>query len=119
MSIVLALVIGVIAGVSGGLFGIGGGIIIVPALVVAFGFTQQKAQGTSLVALLAPVGLLALLEYHKRGDADLKLGALIALGFVVGSIFGAKIAVGLSPETMRRTFAVFLMCVSIWMFVRK
>lgn len=119
MNTVLALAIGVAAGLSGGLFGIGGGIVIVPALAVALGFSQQKAQGTSLVALLAPVGLLALLEYHKRGEADLKVGALIAAGFVAGSFFGARLAVELNETTMRKAFAVFLVTVGVWMFARK
>ena len=119
MDIVWALAIGMVAGVSGGLFGIGGGIVIVPLLAVAFGFSQQKAQGTSLVALLAPVGILALLQYYKRGEADLKVGALVALGFVGGSYFGARVATGLSEEAMRKGFAGFLMAVAVWMFVRK
>lgn len=119
MSILLALVIGAVAGVSGGMFGIGGGIVVVPALVVAFGFSQQKAQGTSLVALLAPVGILALIDYYRRGEADLKIGALVAAGFVVGSFFGARVAGGLSEEAMRKGFAVFLVAVAIWMFTKK
>lgn len=115
----MALLIGATAGVFGGLFGIGGGIVIVPALVVAFGFSQQKAQGTSLVALLAPVGTPALLEYYRRGEADLKVGALLAAGFLVGSAFGAKVAIGLNEEAMRKGFAVFLVAVAIWMFTKK
>lgn len=119
MDIALGLLIGVLAGVSGGLFGIGGGIIIVPALIAAFQFTQQKAQGTSLVALIAPVGILGLIEYYKRGDADLKVGATVAIGFVFGSLGGAKIATNLDEAVMRKSFAVFLVAVAIWLFTRK
>ena len=84
MWIVYCIIIGLAAGVLGGLFGIGGGIIIVPALGLAFGFSQHKAQGTSLVALLAPVGLLALMNYYREGNADLVKGAWIAAAFFVG-----------------------------------
>lgn len=116
---ILALVIGAMAGVLGGSFGIGGGILIVPALVVGFGFSQQKAQGTSLVALLAPVGILALIEYYKRGEADLKLGGLIALGFLFGAFGGSQLALGLDELTMRRSFAAFLVIVAAWLIFGK
>jgi uncharacterized membrane protein YfcA len=119
MHIFIAIVIGVAAGIAGGLFGIGGGVLIVPALVVALKFSQQKSQGTSLVALLAPVGILALLEYRQRGEVDLTVGIFIACGFLVGAYLGAKMALGLPEETMRRIFAVFLMIVAIWMFTKK
>ena len=119
MTEAIALVIGLLAGVLGGTFGIGGGILIVPALVLAFGFTQQKAQGTSLVALIAPVGILALIEYHKKGDADVKLGLIIAAGFLVGGLYGARIALSLDPLTMRRVFALFLLAVAAWMVFGK
>ena len=109
------MVIGVLAGVLGGTFGIGGGILIVPALALTLGFSQQKAQGTSLVALLAPVGALALMEYYRKGEADLKVGGLIACGFLVGGFFGSKIALGLDPLLLRRCFAVFLVVVAAWM----
>lgn len=110
---------GLVAGVCGGLFGIGGGIIIVPFLVYALGFTQKKAQGTSLVALLAPVGLLGLMEYYKNGDADIKKGALIAAGFVFGAFAGSKFAVGISDDIMRKSFAAFLVIVGLYMFFRR
>lgn len=110
---------GVLAGVCGGLFGIGGGIIIVPFLILAAGFTQKKAQGTSLVALLAPVGLFGLLEYWKEGQADLAKGAWIALGFVAGAYLGSRIAIGLDEMVMRKAFAIFLVAVGAYMFFRK
>jgi hypothetical protein len=112
---VIALIIGGFAGLLGGLFGIGGGIIIVPAVVVGFGFSQHKAQGTSLVALLAPVGILALVEYYKRGETDLKLGGLIALGFLFGALFGSRFALNLDEFIMRRAFAAFLVIVAAWL----
>lgn len=116
---IVALVIGLFAGVLGGAFGIGGGILIVPALVLAMRFSQQKAQGTSLVALLAPVGILALIEYYNRGEADLKVGLIIAVGFLFGAFGGAHIAVSLDETTMRRAFAVFLIVVAAWLVFGK
>jgi uncharacterized membrane protein YfcA len=116
---ILALLIGGIAGMLGGSFGIGGGVLIVPALVLAFGFSQQKSQGTSLVALLAPVGILALIEYYKKGDVDFKVGGIIAVGFLFGGIVGARIALQLDELTMRRCFAAFLMIVAAWMLITK
>ena len=111
MGTILLLLIGVTAGVSGGFFGIGGGILIVPALVGFAGFTQQKAQGTSLVALIAPVGLFALGEYYRRGEVDLRGGAWIAGGFLIGGWVGSRFATGLDEVTMRRFFAVFLFAI--------
>ncbi len=119
MEWLIALAGGVLAGICGGLFGIGGGIVMVPFLIVTLGFAQKKAQGTSLVALLAPVGLLALTEYYKSKNVDFKIGGFLALGFVVGAWGGSKIAVGLSDEMMRKGFSVFLVAVGIYMFFKK
>lgn len=115
----LAIVIGLVAGVLGGVFGIGGGILIVPALVFFLGFSQLKAQGTSLVALLAPVGILALIQYYKKGEADMKIGLIIAAGFFLGAFFGSKLALNLNELVMRRSFAGFLVFVAIMLFFKK
>ncbi len=119
MYVALCLLCGLLAGVLGGFFGVGGGIVIVPFLTLAMGFTQHKAQGTSLVALLAPVGLLGLINYYKAGNADLKTGALIALAFFGGAWIGSKFAVGLNEDVMRKAFAVFLVLVGAYTFFRK
>jgi uncharacterized membrane protein YfcA len=111
--------IGIVAGICGGAFGIGGGVLIVPALMLLLGFSQLKAQGTSLVALLAPVGLFALLEYHKSGETDLKVGAVVATGFLVGGIFGSKLALSLDEVVVRRGFAGFLILVGVWLVIRR
>jgi len=87
--------------------------------VIGFGFTQQRAQGTSLVALLAPVGILALMTYYKRGEADLKLGGLIAVGFLFGGLGGSHLAMGMDEVTMRRVFALFLLLISCWLLFGK
>jgi hypothetical protein len=112
---IVALIIGGLAGVLGGTFGIGGGILIVPALAMFLGFSQQKAQGTSLVALIAPVGILALIQYWKRGDADLRIGGLVALGFLFGALGGSRLALGLDEVLMRRAFAAFLVLIAAWL----
>ncbi len=115
MAIWALLGIGIAAGVAGGLFGIGGGILIVPALIFLGGFTQQRAQGTSLVALLAPVGIFGLINYYRAGQADMASGLWIALGFLGGAFLGSKVALALPPETMRRVFAGFLIVVALYM----
>jgi uncharacterized membrane protein YfcA len=119
MQSMVGILIGLFAGILGGVFGIGGGVVIVPALVLLLGFPQQKSQGTSLVALLAPVGLLAMLEFKKRGDVDFVVGVLIAFGFLLGAFLGSKVAVGLNEDIMRKLFAVFLAAVSVWMFTKR
>ena len=98
------------------MFGVGGGVIIVPALVLLFGMSQQSASATSLMALLLPVGILGVLEYHRLGKLSTEqmwFGLAIALGLLVGAFFGAKIALGMSGDTLRWAFAVFLVIVAI------
>lgn len=119
MAFVWIAVIGIFAGVLSGMFGIGGGIVIVPALVLLLHFTPQKATGTSLGALLLPVGFLGALTYWKRGDVDVKAAALIAAGLFVGARFGATIGLSLAPLTLRRAFAAFLVLVATQMWFRR
>jgi hypothetical protein len=113
------LAIGLIAGVLGGMFGIGGGLVIVPALVFLLKMKQFDALGTSLAALIPPVGLLGAFEYYQNGHMNLKYAALIAAGLFVGFYFGAKITLGLSPETAKRAYAVFLLVVAGKMLLGK
>jgi uncharacterized membrane protein YfcA len=119
MVYLIAAVIGILAGVLGGAFGIGGGILIVPALIALLGYSQLKAQGTSLVALLAPVGILALIQYYQRQEVDLKVGAVIAGGFFAGGFLGSKIALTAGDQIIRKGFAGFLICVGIYMLLQK
>lgn len=118
MEIAICLLIGLAAGVSSGLFGIGGGIIIVPLLILAFQMAQQKAQGTSLLVLLAPVGLLAVKNYYDAQAIDWQKGAWIAAGLFLGAFFGSKLAIELDPQMMRRLFAGFLVCVAAYLFFK-
>jgi uncharacterized membrane protein YfcA len=112
----VALAIGLVAGVLSGILGIGGGVVIVPALVVLLGFGQKTATGTSLLALLLPVGALALWSYARAGHVDVRAGLLLALGIFVGALFGARFALGQSEVTLRRMFAVVLLALAVRMF---
>jgi hypothetical protein len=107
----LAVLVGLIVGIVSGVVGIGGGILFVPALVWLFGMNQYKAQGTSLGALLAPVGFFAFYEYYRRGHADLRIALLLALGFLVGGYLGAVGAQYVSEVWLRRIFAITLIVV--------
>lgn len=111
------LAIGLAAGVLSGLFGIGGGIVIVPALLFFAKMEASTATGTSLGALLLPVGALGAWLYYKSGHLDVTASLLIALGLLVGAYFGARMGLSLSPTTAKRSFAIFLVVVSvrIWM----
>jgi uncharacterized membrane protein YfcA len=106
----ITLLIGLAIGVISGVVGIGGGILFVPALVW-MGMSQHKAQGTSLGALLAPVGILAFMEYYRRGNADLRVALLLAAGFLVGGYFGAVGAQHIPDIWLRRVFAISLIAV--------
>jgi uncharacterized membrane protein YfcA len=107
----MILLIGLGVGVISGVVGIGGGILIIPALIYLLGMDQHKAQGTSPGALLLPVGLLAFMEYYRRGHADLRVALLLALGFFVGGYFGAVFAVHVPELWLRRIFALILFAV--------
>ncbi len=113
---VLFLALGLSAGVLSGLFGIGGGIVIVAALVSLGRMPIHSAVGTSLTALLLPVGILGVREYWKAGHVDVRAAVLIAAGVAVGVFFGARYAQGLAPAALQRAFAVFLglMAVRMW-----
>ncbi len=112
MTWVLVALIGLIAGVVSGLFGIGGAIVIVPALVLLAKLPQHTASGTSLASLLLPVGLLGALEYYRRGQVNVAYAAIIAAGLFVGALVGAQLAGGLSDTALRRAFGAFLLLVA-------
>ncbi|MCU1310198.1 MAG: hypothetical protein JWO20_1323 [Candidatus Angelobacter sp.] len=116
--VALYLLLGLVAGVFSGIIGIGGGILIIPALTYFFHQSQHKAQGTSLGALLAPIGLLAFLAYHRAGNVDVKAALLIAAGFLVGGYFGGIWAQHLSDLVLRRVFGFVLLAVAADMLLR-
>jgi uncharacterized membrane protein YfcA len=112
----MILLVGLVVGLVSGIVGIGGGILFVPALVWLLGMDQHKAQGTSLGALLLPVGIFAFLEYYRKGNADIRVAALLAAGFLVGGYFGAVGAHHISDLWLRRVFAVTLVIIGGRMF---
>ncbi len=114
-TILLLLLVGLIAGTLSGLVGVGGGIIMVPALVLFLGFTQKQAQGTSLGIMLLPVGILAVLQYHKQGYLNFNTVFIMSAAFVVGGFLGSKLALNLSDDKMKKIFAVVLLLVSLKM----
>lgn len=117
MTWIILIVIGIVAGLISGLVGIGGGIVIAPALVLFLGFSQKLAQGTTLALLIPPIGIFAALEYYKQGYVNLYAAGLIIIGFLVGSFFGARYLAHLSNDTITRIFAVFLIMVAIRLLI--
>jgi uncharacterized membrane protein YfcA len=112
-TLLILLLIGIAAGILSGFVGVGGGIIIVPALMWLCGFGQHQAQGTSLAVLLLPVGILAVMNYYKQGQIDLKVAAIISVAFVLGGYFGSKWSLALPAETVRKVFGVFMIVAAI------
>jgi uncharacterized membrane protein YfcA len=113
----LIFLVASVVGVAGGLFGVGGGILLVPLLVLLFRFEQHEAQGTSLVALVPPTGLLGFLNYYHAGQVDWAVGLLIMPGVFFGGMLGSKLAQMLSPRRMRQVFAGFLLVMGLWQVV--
>jgi uncharacterized protein len=113
MEILIFISIGLAAGILSGLFGVGGGIIIVPALVFFAGMTQHNAQGTSIGLMLLPIGILAAYNYHKTGNLDIKAGLIVASAFVLGGYFGSKIALNIDQLLLKRLFGILLLVVAI------
>lgn len=103
-----------VCGIASGLFGIGGGVLLVPLLVLLFGFTQHRAQGTSLIALIPPTGLLAFLAYAKVGDVSWRTGLLLIPGVFVGGNLGGRLAKRLEPRRMRHIFAGLMFALGLW-----
>jgi uncharacterized membrane protein YfcA len=111
------LAIGLAAGVLGGMFGLGGGLIIVPALLFILNLKEAEAIGTSLAALIPPVGLLGAIEYYRHGFIQVRYAALIALGLFAGAYLGARITTSLAPETVRRAYAILMLVVGARMLI--
>jgi len=114
-TIILLLIIGLLTGVLGGLVGVGGGIILVPALVFFLGFSQLDAQGTSLALIMFPVGILGVIQYYKQDHVDFKIVILLAIGFVLGSFLGSKISLNINQQIVRKIFACLMIFIAIKM----
>ena len=115
MHILLYLLLGLLAGVVSGLIGIGGGVIIVPALIFWFGLSQHEAQGTTLAMLVPPVGLLAAWTYYRQGYVNFQIAAFLCAGFFLGGLFGAKLATGLSNVLLEKVFGVMMLAIALKM----
>jgi uncharacterized membrane protein YfcA len=107
-TIVILSLIGLVAGMLSGLVGVGGGIIVVPALIFFLGFNQLQAQGTSLGLLLLPVGIFAVMNYYNKGHIDIKVISIMALAFVLGGWLGSKLALNISEGAIKKVFAIVL-----------
>jgi uncharacterized protein len=114
--ILLLVVIGILSGVLAGFFGVGGAIIVIPALIFFFGLSQHQAQGTSLAFLLAPIGLFAFVNYYKAGYVNVKYAIIIGLAFMLGAYFGSKIAIRIDGEYLKKAFAVLVILMGIRLF---
>ncbi|NEU77419.1 sulfite exporter TauE/SafE family protein [Hassallia byssoidea VB512170] len=114
-NILLYILLGLLAGFMSGLVGIGGGVLIVPGLIFWFGLSQHEAQGTTLALLVPPIGLLGAWTYYKQGYVDLKIAAFICVGFFLGGLFGAKLAIGLSNVVLEKVFGVAILAIALKM----
>jgi uncharacterized membrane protein YfcA len=117
--LLILLVIGVITGVMAGMLGIGGAIIMIPALVFFMGFSQQMAQGTSLAVMLPPIGVFAAYNYWKAGQVNIKFALILAAAFIIGSYFGSKIALDIPQTVLKKIFGVLLLLVAAKMLLSK
>ncbi len=113
------ITIGIIAGILSGLLGIGGAVLIIPALVFLAKFDQKTAQGTTLFLMVFPIGIFAVIEYFKSGYVRIKEGIIIALFFLLGGWIGSKIAIAFNSVLLQKIFAIFLLLVAIKMFFNK
>lgn len=117
--LLILIVIGIITGFMAGMLGIGGAIIMIPALVIFIGFSQQMAQGTSLAVMLPPVGIIAAFNYYKAGAVNIKFALILAICFLVGSYFGSKLALNMPQPLLKKIFGVLLLLVAAKMLLSK
>lgn len=116
---IILIVIGLLAGILSGLVGVGGGILMIPLLIMLLGLTQHQAQGTALFAMLPPIGILAAMNYYKEGFVKWEYAAVMALTFVVGGYFGSKLSINLPDQTVRRVFGVIMLIGAIKLIFSK
>lgn len=119
MSQLLYIILGLVAGIFGGMFGIGGGTILIPALVYLFGLTQHQAQGTTLAILVPPIGLLAAWRYWQSGNVKLGIAGLVCLGFFIGGLAGANFVQNLPDPLLKKIFGVYLLGIALYMILGK
>lgn len=117
--IALIAAIGAVAGILGGMLGLGGAVVIIPAMVMLLGYSQQMAQGTTLLMMVFPVGALAAFQYYQKGFVDVKAALIMALFFFVGGYVGAKFATQIPQEILKKVFAVLLVGIAVKMWFQK
>ena len=117
--LITVLLIGLTAGFVSGALGVGGGIIIVPSLIIFLGFSQHMAQGTSLAILLLPTGILAVMQYYKNGYVDFKVALILMILFVVGAYLGSLVSTNIPDKMLKKIFGIFMLLVSIKMIIGK
>ncbi len=113
------ILLGLLAGIFGGVFGIGGATVIIPALVYLGGFSQHSAQGTMIAMMIPPIGLLAAIKYYQSGNVNIKVAMLLAIGFFIGGLIGAILADKISEPVLKKAFGVFLGIIAIKMILGK
>jgi uncharacterized protein len=118
-TILILIIIGVAAGILSGVVGVGGGIVMVPALIYFMAMSQHEAQGTSLAVMLPPIGLLAAWNYHKAGALNWKFAIIMALAFIIGGYFGSKIALNIDQRMLKKIFGIVMLLVSAKLILGK
>lgn len=113
LQLLILILTGLLAGFVGGTFGVGGGIVMIPALVFIVGLSQHDAQGTALATMLAPIGIFAVINYHKAGYVNWKFAAILIFSFLIGSWFGSKLAIQIEGKVLKQIFGVFMLFVSL------
>ena len=116
---IILIVIGILAGILSGVVGVGGGLIMIPLLIILLGLSQHEAQGTSLAVMLPPIGILAAINYHKAGFVKWEYAMIIAITFIIGGYFGSKYAVTLRPEIVKRVFGIVMLLGALKMIFSK
>lgn len=119
MTHMLYVLLGLVAGIFGGMFGIGGATVIVPGLVFLFGLTQHQAQGTTLAIMIPPIGLLAALRYYQSGNVKLSIAAFVCIGFLIGGLLGAHMVQNWSGPVLKKAFGGFLFFIALQMIFSK
>ena len=117
MNIFIIVIIGLAGGIASGLLGIGGAVVMIPALIFIAGYNQITAQGTTLLAMIPPIGIFAALEYYKAGHAEIKTAAIIAAGFIIGAWLGSRLALNINPQILKKVFGFLLLYISIKMIL--
>jgi uncharacterized protein len=117
--LIILIIIGIITGIMAGMLGIGGAVIMIPALVYILGLSQQNAQGTSLAVMLPPIGVIAAYNYYKAGQVNIRFAIILAVFFILGSYFGSKLALNIPQNTLKKIFGALLLLVAAKMLFTK